>query len=341
MIRILLALLGVSALCVNAAAHHGRGEFDMDNVVEMEGTVTFAQWRNPHIQFRVDVETGGRTEVWELEAQDLNNVLRRGVPNNAIKVGDVITFAGNTSTRRTNYVHLNNVLMADGLEIIVRQRTEPRWSERYVGGGDKVIDNSVTIDFTAGIFRDWSEVVSRNRNAFRDPDLTDAGREGRDNYNDVTDDPALVACTARGMPGTMTSAGGLHPFRFERSGEDILLRLEAFDNVRIIHMDPDARAEGQPFTPLGYSTGGWNGETLVVTTTRVDWPISRFFDPTIPQSLEVEFVERFTVIDEGRQLRYDVAISDPINLATPVSADSYAVYGTLPGVGLLPYDCAL
>ena len=39
MIRILLTLLGVSALCVNAAAHHGRGEFDMDNVVEREGTV--------------------------------------------------------------------------------------------------------------------------------------------------------------------------------------------------------------------------------------------------------------------------------------------------------------
>ena len=42
-------LLGMFVFCVNAAAHHGRGEFDMNNVVEREGTVTFAQWRNPHI----------------------------------------------------------------------------------------------------------------------------------------------------------------------------------------------------------------------------------------------------------------------------------------------------
>ena len=340
MIGQLLMLLGMFVFFINAAAHHGRGEFDMNNVVEREGTVTFAQWRNPHIFFRVDVEIDGHTEVWELEAQDLNNVLRRGVPNNAIKVGDAITFAGYPSTLRTNYVHLNNVLMADGLEIIVRQRTQPRWSERYVGGGDKVIDDSAVIDLTAGIFRDWSDVVSRNRNAFRDPPLTEAGREGRDNYNAISDDPVLVACTARGMPGTMTSAGGLHPFRFERSGDDIILRLEAFDNVRVIHMVPRASAEGQPFAPLGYSTGRWNGETLVVTTTRVDWPISRLFDPTISQSREVEFIERFTVIEEGMQLRYDIAISDPVNLMTSVSADNYAVFGSLPGIGLLPYDCA-
>ena len=49
MIRQLLMLLGMFVFCVNAAAHHGRGEFDMNNVVEREGTVTFAQWRNPHI----------------------------------------------------------------------------------------------------------------------------------------------------------------------------------------------------------------------------------------------------------------------------------------------------
>ena len=138
----------------------------------------------------------------------------------------------------------------------------------------------------------------------------------------------------------MSSAGGLHPFRFERSGDDLLMRLEAWDSARVIHMDPDADDEGQPYTHLGYSTGRWDGETLVVTTTRIDWPISRYFNPIIPQSREVEFVERFTVVEDGTQLRYDVEISDPVNLAEPVSANAFVVWETLPGITVQPFECA-
>ncbi len=52
------------------------------------------------------------------------------------------------------------------------------------------------------------------------------------------------------------------------------------------------------------------------------------------------FVERFTVIGEGTQLKYDIEISDPVNLAEPVSAEAYVVWETLPGITVQPFECA-
>jgi len=50
----------------------------------------------------------------------------------------------------------------------------------------------------------------------------------------------------------------------------IELRNEEFDVVRTIHMDLTAVPDGKPFSQLGYSIGRWEGDTLVVNTTRIN-----------------------------------------------------------------------
>ncbi len=339
-----LALLALVLLSVKLPAHHSRGEYDMDTWVEFEATVTRVQWRNPHLRFIVERDVNGVIEVWDLEGQDLNNVTRRGVPRNAIEEGMQVKLAGWPSELRERHLAVNNFLRPDGLEVIVRQSVPPRWSGRFVGGGDWITDDSLDpADGSAGIFQVWSSRIrgeQGDRSALRNPSLTEAGRIGRDGYDPNVDDPVLVECTPRGMPGAMSAAGSLHPFEFIQDGEDILMRLEAFDNVRRIHMNSDAGAVNQPVSHLGFSVGRWEGDTLVVTTTGIDWPVSRFFTPVIPQSSEVEFVERFMLVEGGTRLVYDVTITDPVNLTQPVTAERYFVWGTRPGIDVQPYECA-
>ena len=340
----LLLIPGLLLLAAPLSAHHSRAEYDQDTWVEFEATVTQVQWRNPHLRFTVEREVDGEVEIWDLEGQDANNVARRGVPRNAIQPGMVVRLAGWPSSRQEQHLAVNNFLLPDGLEVIVRQSVQPRWSERYVGGGEWIVDESLEASGgSAGIYQVWSRRFRGARgdlSALDDPPLTEAGRIGRDNYDPSVDDPSLEQCVARGMPDAMSAAGSLHPFEFIQDGDDILMRLEAFDNVRRIHMDAATSAEEQPFTPLGYSTGRWEGDTLIVTTTRIDWPTSRYFSPRIPQSREVELVERFTLLEDGTQLAYDVAITDPVNLTEPVSVERYIVWGTRPGIEVFPYECA-
>ena len=42
------AALVAALAAAPALAHHSRANFDLDSVVEIEGTVTEFSWRNPH-----------------------------------------------------------------------------------------------------------------------------------------------------------------------------------------------------------------------------------------------------------------------------------------------------
>jgi len=51
-----------------AGAHHNMSAlFDFENRVNATGTLTKADWRNPHIQLIVDIKKDGVTETWSFE----------------------------------------------------------------------------------------------------------------------------------------------------------------------------------------------------------------------------------------------------------------------------------
>ena len=142
----------------------------------------------------------------------------------------------------------------------------------------------------------------------------------------------------RGMPAVMTRVSGPHPIDFvERSG-DIVIRVESFDAVRRVHMNSDVAVSSQPRSSLGYSEGRWEGNTLIVLTTRVNWP---YFDinGSIPLSENVEITERFTLSDDETQLTYDLEVSDPKTFTEPVS--SHWEFNWRPDLVVEPYECTL
>ena len=93
--------------------------------------------------------------------------------------------------------------------------------------------------------------------------------------------------------------------------------------------------EDAPSSPLGYSIGRWEGETLIVETAQIDFPY--LDDAGTPMSADVEMAERFTLSENGTRLDYEVTVTDPLNLAEPAVED--AAWRWVPGTEISPYEC--
>ena len=121
----------------NAFGHHSNAEFSGTGVVEMTGEVVAVQWRNPHVRItlRAAAEDGG-TQIWEMESQDLNSLDRAGIPRDLVQVGQIVTVAGNPSSRRSNGFRLTNLLLPDDTEVLMVLSREPRWDGTVLGDRD-------------------------------------------------------------------------------------------------------------------------------------------------------------------------------------------------------------
>jgi hypothetical protein len=121
---------------------------------------------------------------------------------------------------------------------------------------------------------------------------------------------------------------------FERSGDDVVLKLEEFDVARRIRMEWQGDRAAQPFTPHGFSTGVWEDRTLVVTTTNLSSPNFKF---EIPASDKAGIVERFTPTLAGDRLDYEIVVTDPVTFTESVKMAKYWL--SIPGQVLDAYNC--
>ena len=328
--RAAAAILGLLAQPFGASAHHSLAEYDRSAVEEVEGEVFRVLWRNPHVRFtlRTQNEAGG-VEVWDLQGVDLNSLDRRHVPHDLVQVGDTIRVTGNPSNRRAHHLLMSNVLTADGTEILIEPTAEPVWSAAVVGRLVASVEPSDIGGEGRSIFRVWSTEAAARGWGTRHFPFTEAAIAARDKWD--RDDNFAIRCEPEGMPRIMTNP---HPFEFVDRGTTIELRSELYDLTRIIQMESAADPAKQPPGPLGYSVGRWDGDTLIVTTSRVNWP---YFDTMgTPQSDAVTYEERFWLSENPGRLDYRLTIEDP---ATFTETAHYERYWLALGEELQRYDC--
>lgn len=337
------AVASLFAFAPHALAHHSTAEYDANSVAEARGEVVSVLWRNPHVRFRVSTQAfDGSTELWDIEGTDLTRLDRAGVPHDILEVGNVITFAGNPSTRRARRMYVTNVLLDDGREILLRANARPRWSPERVVNTDAPPAPAPAAAAPAqrGFFGKVLVPAREGRPPawLQNPPLTEAARAGRAAYDAVTDDPVL-GCVSPGMPRVITRSGP-YAIRFVEQGGDIILQNEWFEIDRLIHMDGREPSPDHPYTPLGFSAGRWDGESLVVTTTHIDWPYFQLYGlEGVPQSRAMRIVERFTPNADGSAVRYDITASDPATFTEPVTYEGYITFRWQPSLDFLPYDC--
>ncbi len=338
-VRLSSAIMAISffTLPVAVCAHHSMTEFDRDVVAEVEGELVGVSWQNPHILLDIaGTDDAGREVVWHLEGGAVSTQRRRGLTSARVQVGDHVRAAGWPSTRRPGYIQVNHVLPPDGTELLVGGVREPRWSEDHAGGGAWAVDPAkAAVAEGSGLFRVWSQRFG-GAWFFRGPDaysLTDSALAALAEWDEFGDNP-LLDCAAPGMPALMSNP---YPMEFVETDGDIVVRFEEFDAVRTIHLTSSVDPAGVPASHLGYSVGHWEGETLVVSTSRINWPY--FNRVGIPQSEAVQVLERFTPLEDEDRLDYQLTVTDPATLIEPFVWEGYWTWR--PGEEVHPYECTL
>jgi hypothetical protein len=106
-----VALTGAS----ESMAHHSFAMFDQSKQVTLKGTVKEFQWTNPHAWIEVMVTNAqGGAEVWGVELNSPNNLIRQGWKRTALKAGDKVTVVINPLKDGSKGGLFNAVTLPDG-----------------------------------------------------------------------------------------------------------------------------------------------------------------------------------------------------------------------------------
>jgi len=322
--------------CTNA--HHSATAFyDMTRAGEIEGVITGVRWTNPHVIIKVQSTSEDAASVsWKIEGAAINTLQRQGITADSVALGERVTVAGAVSRRGRNemfgailsYEDGRTVVLADGIAVqlglMERLLTATESSESQAPGA-----NQPRVE--QGIFTVWSRNVG---DSYPRPTetlkYTDAALAAQAAWDPLVDDTGL-SCIPQGMPGVIANP---YPIQFIDEGERITLLIEEWDTVRTIHMNADEVADA-PASALGYSTGEWEGNTLVVRTTRISWPY--YDDVGTPQSEDMEVIEHFTLSDDGERLDYVQTAFDPLTFNVPAVIRGY--FWRMPGDEIKPFNC--
>lgn len=137
--RIVL-LIALFVVPFAAAAHHSfSSEFDTEAYGSLTGIVVEVRFRNPHVQYFMDVAEDGETIRWNLAAQNVASLRRSGINRDTIDVGDEITVTGYFGRDGAKKIYLEVVRTAAGEDI----EFFPRDTQR---GGKAVVADSVGYD---------------------------------------------------------------------------------------------------------------------------------------------------------------------------------------------------
>lgn len=144
-------------------------------------------------------------------------------------------------------------------------------------------------------------------------------------------------CVNYGMPTMMEMAGG-YPMEFIQKPDQLTIIYEVEGEIRRIYfgdrIQPD---EDRIPNRGGYSTGRWEGETLVVETDNLTDGQDQLQHP---RSDQAKIVERFTLGKDpqgDKLLNYEMTMTDPVYYTRPVTVTKK--WAELPNGYIIPYEC--
>ena len=315
-----------------AMAHHGFGLlFDVNDQVRIEGAVTEFKFKNPHSSIYLDVTNAdGVVEQWHCEAQARSVLMRKGVKQSDIKVGDKIVLEGARGRKKSNECEVGTWVLADGstrvmrskkgrADVAVNTKPAPVAPEKQ-----SVLGRWIRVTFTGMPVAEESFAA-----------ITEAGLKSNEGYSGFTDDPTLACRPAN--PVRAWSAPG-QPTEIRWQDEKIVMQHEFMDYTRTIYMSEAQIPKDMQPDEMGVSIGKMDGDDLVVETRRFTDGVllTHIGDSGLTHSSEMILHERFHVDSESGVMTYEWKAEDPLYYGKPFTG-ALELYGTELEIGR--FDC--
>jgi hypothetical protein len=149
---------------------------------------------------------------------------------------------------------------------------------------------------------------------------------------DPLQDPGYLHCEPWGFVRQVFAP---HQLEITQYADRVELHYGEWDARRTVYLARRDAPEGQPHTPLGYSAGHYEGDTLVVETSLITANIAGNFTWDGHHSDQLTAVERYRRPSPER-LELTATLADPWALREPVQFKK--VWSFAPDQEITPYD---
>ena len=338
--RMLCLLALITAL--PAFAHHSNSAYRVTEVISLTGTVQEWRWVNPHTWLFVVVEDeNGEQQEWALEGRAPGILARAGWNPDVFQPGETVMVYGSPAKDGSAEAIIARVTKADGT---ILGNSPDYFSGAEVPAAPTVASTATTPDFSGvyyphrpGAGGGMGAVTAASSDGPPPPPSRSApisdGSLGR-----LPHEPKLTPeymakweviaasltagsyefdnshnCLPPGMPSMMAMPYGMEVMQNE---EKITFFGEHLDAMRRVYLDgrqPSEAALNDP-TYAGYSTGRWEGDTLVVET--VALTTNSYITGKTPHSDRMTVHERIRFTEPGI-LENRVTVRDPVALTEP------------------------
>jgi hypothetical protein len=341
-----IGLLG-AAICIatHASAHHGFGNFAMNEDIELTGTITRLDFVNPHswVHFNVTNADGTVTEK-RCELRSATTLRRSGWTPEMFPVGMKITIQGSPDRSEKDACYTSTITFGDGSQLDrygqrIEATVEITRAARLPGGepnlaGDWAQEQRIMTDpkgrdgtlvplsqatafGVGGVPEGQTEIPGARGTAAAEAPRPAAAPPPQNGVVPLTDagraamqalneiPRAVRAC----MTGSIISDWGGEPVnRITQGADTITLQYGFLGLERTIHMNAEHPATPAP-SRAGHSIGHWENDTLVVDTIGF---LAGTLRGTTPHSEQLHVVERFSLDPATMLLKREYTAEDPL-----------------------------
>lgn len=313
-----LAVCWLLSFSLSAAAHHSFTMFDDRNPIELDGVVEEFQFLNPHswVMLRA-AGPDGVEKVWALEFGPINMLSRRGWKPDSLQPGDHIRVRVDPMRDGSPAARLASVGFLEAPARVPENIPRPEVAERPdpVPMSDEVARdfNGIWLSAVRGLHFDTSFANGDDQVA----PLTPAYQAMVDEKKALADQGILAAdptaaCTPAGFPRLLSL---VFPGEIIQNDNQLNWYVEWNQETVRIYLDGREAPDGLAHSYTGFTTGHWEGNTLVTHTTHLRG--DKLIDNTgVPHSDQLEVFMRLTKLTPDF-FELEIRLEDPLALSQP------------------------